>query len=67
MDPRDARARQLVLGPNGEATLRHAKQFHARFEAQLGRELGADVLATRRVLERIIERGGGGDARLRMV
>lgn len=67
VDPGDARARQLVLGENGIATLRHAKQFHARFEAKLARELGADVAATRRVLEHIIERGGGADARLRMV
>lgn len=67
VDPADGRARQLELGPHGVATLRHAKQFHARFEAKLARELGADVAATRRVLDYIIERSGGANARLRMV
>ncbi len=50
-----------------EATLRHAKQFHAKFEAKLVAELGADVAATRRVLAHIIERGDGAHARLRLV
>ncbi len=67
VDPDDARARRLALGPKGEATLRHAKQFHVRFEAKLVRELGADVAAARRVLASIIESGGGADARLRIV
>lgn len=67
VDPDDARARQLVLGPQGEATLRHAKQFHAKFEAKLAADLGGDVAATRRVLAHIIARGDGADAQLRLV
>jgi DNA-binding MarR family transcriptional regulator len=67
VDPDDARARRLALGPKGEATLRHAKQFHARFEAKLVRELGDDVAATRRVLARIIDARGHANARLRLV
>ncbi|CAN5853751.1 hypothetical protein BH11MYX3_BH11MYX3_10480 [soil metagenome] len=67
VDPADARARQLVLGPRGEDTLRHARKFHATFEASLVDELGGDVAATRRVLTHIIERAGGAGARLRLV
>jgi DNA-binding MarR family transcriptional regulator len=67
VDPADARARQLVLGSRGEDTLRHARRFHAKFEAALVDELHADVAATRRVLSHIIERAGGAGARLRLV
>lgn len=67
VDPKDARARQLVLGQRGEDTLRHARRFHAEFEAALVEELGADVDATRRVLSHIIDRAGGAGVRLRRV
>ena len=67
VDPEDARARQLVVGPRGAETLRHARAFHAKFEAALVKRLGADVAATRRVLASIIESADGEHARLRLV
>src|SRR3954470_24673498 len=60
VDPDDARARRLAGGPRGEATLRHARAFHAKFEAAVAKRLGAaDLAATRRVLAQII--AGAGD------
>ena len=67
VDPDDARARRLELGARGQALLRAARQFHARFERALARELGASVATTRRVLEHIVARapGDAGKGRLR--
>jgi DNA-binding MarR family transcriptional regulator len=69
VDAADARARRLVLGARGEEVLRHARRFHARFEAQLTDELGTSVTAMRAVLAHVIERGGpeARRARLRLV
>jgi DNA-binding MarR family transcriptional regulator len=67
IDPDDARARRLELGARGQALLRAARQFHARFERELVRELGASVATTRRVLEHIVGQapGDAGKGRLR--
>jgi DNA-binding MarR family transcriptional regulator len=69
VDPDDARARKLALGTRGEEMLRHARKFHARFEAQLTDELGDAVAATRRVLAHVIGRAEGDaqPVRLRLV
>jgi DNA-binding MarR family transcriptional regulator len=69
VDPGDARARKLVLGSRGEQVLRHARRFHAVFEAQLVEELGGAVAATRSVLAHIIARAAGQarPVRLRLV
>src|SRR5882757_8137665 len=53
-DPEDARARRLELGPRGNALLRVARRFHARFERQLTAELGTSVAIARHVLEHIV-------------
>jgi DNA-binding MarR family transcriptional regulator len=55
-DPADARAWLLDLAERGTAMLRAARAFHARYEAALARELGADAATTRRVLEAILDR-----------
>jgi DNA-binding MarR family transcriptional regulator len=69
VDREDARARKLALGARGEEVLRHARRFHARFEAQLVDELGDAVAATRRVLAHVIGRASepAQGARLRLV
>lgn len=67
IDPTDARARKLALGARGEEVLRHARRFHARFEAQLVEDLGSAVAATRTVLAHIIARGEAAAIRLRLV
>lgn len=66
-DPDDARARRLELAARGQALLRAARSFHARFERALARELGASAATTRRVLEHIVARapGDAGKGRLR--
>lgn len=65
--PGDRRARELRLGPRGEALLRAARGFHARFERRLAATLGRSVTETRRVLEHVIETslGDGAMSRLR--
>ena len=55
-DPKDGRARQLTLGSRGKELLRVARAFHARFERDLAKELGAAVSTTRRVLEHVVAR-----------
>ena len=69
VDPHDARARRLAVGPRGEELLRHARRFHARFEARLADELGPAAAHARRVLEHIVEAGrvDAGRPRLRLV
>lgn len=68
-DPNDSRVKRLRLGVRGKAALRAARRFHAAFEAELGRELGAaTVRRFRQVLDRITHRSGDrttADARLR--
>lgn len=65
-DSRDRRARRLVLGARGEALLRAARRFHARFERRLAAELGASVATTRRVLEHIVAHAPGDAPRGRL-
>ena len=69
VDPNDGRARKLVLGARGEEVLKHARRFHARFEAALVDELGSAVTTTRTLLAHIIARGDGDarPVRLRLV
>ena len=66
VDPADARARKLVLGARGEEVLRHARRFHARFEAELVDRLGGAVAATRTVLEHMIARADPRSPALRL-
>jgi DNA-binding MarR family transcriptional regulator len=69
IDPADARARKLELGARGQEVLRHARRFHARFEAELVDELGDAVAATRTVLAHMIGRADAAQrpVRLRLV
>jgi DNA-binding MarR family transcriptional regulator len=53
-DPDDGRAHRLALAPRGRRLLAAARQFHADFERKLRRALGADIDATRRVLDAIV-------------
>jgi DNA-binding MarR family transcriptional regulator len=62
----DRRARELRLGPRGEALLRAARGFHARFERRLAAKLGGSVAETRRVLEHVVESSLGEDAMSRL-
>ena len=65
-DPDDRRARRLALGTRGTALLAAARRFHARFERELAAELGAPVVATRRVLEHIVAAAPGAARRGRL-
>lgn len=54
-DAADARAYRLVLAPRGQALLRAARRFHARFERRLARRVGpASARSLRHVLEQIV-------------
>lgn len=68
-DRQDSRVKRLRLGPRGRAALTAARRFHAGFERQLVKEVGAPAIRTfRQQLERIAGRGADGDlarARLR--
>jgi DNA-binding MarR family transcriptional regulator len=58
-DPNDSRVKRLSLGARGRAALAAARRFHASFERELGKELGAAaVRRLRQVLQVIAERGG---------
>lgn len=53
-DANDKRVKQLALTAKGQAALKLARQFHARFEKNLARKMGEpDLAATRAVLEAI--------------
>lgn len=52
-NPRDARANAIHLAPRGRRLLAAARRFHARFEADLVRQVGGDVAVTRGVLAAI--------------
>ena len=68
-DRRDSRVKRLRLGPRGRAALTAARRFHAAFERQLVKEVGAPAIRRfRQQLERIAGRGADDDlarARLR--
>jgi len=51
----DARVKQLHLAARGQELLAAARRFHARFEAALTRQVGADAATTRRVLAAIAD------------
>ena len=51
--PDDARVNHLHLAARGKELLTAARRFHARFEAALARQHGADAASTRRVLTAI--------------
>ncbi|MBV9358934.1 MAG: MarR family transcriptional regulator, partial [Chloroflexi bacterium] len=54
LDPRDGRARQLVLAPRGQQALRAARAFHAAFERDLADTWGTErAAALRAALEAI--------------
>jgi MarR family transcriptional regulator for hemolysin len=58
-DPEDTRVKRLRLAARGRAALAAARGFHAAFERQLARELGARaVRRLRDELRRIAERSG---------
>ncbi|BCS31066.1 hypothetical protein TBR22_A02660 [Luteitalea sp. TBR-22] len=53
-DPDDRRVKRLELTDRGRAALRRARAFHARYERELARRLGAQQVAeTRRLLEEV--------------
>jgi DNA-binding MarR family transcriptional regulator len=55
-DPHDRRVKRLRLAPRGRKALRAARAFHARYEAELARRLGAaEVAALRATLERLFD------------
>ncbi len=59
-DPEDSRVNRLSLAARGKAALGAARRFHAGFERQLAKELGAPaVLRLRQALDHIA--GDGGD------
>jgi DNA-binding MarR family transcriptional regulator len=61
-DPDDSRVKRLRLGARGRAALRAARRFHAAFESELRRDMGASaVRRLREALDRIATRGGDGD------
>jgi DNA-binding MarR family transcriptional regulator len=61
-DPDDSRVNRLRLGARGRAALRAARRFHAAFEKELRRDVGASaVRRLRETLDRIAARGGDGD------
>jgi DNA-binding MarR family transcriptional regulator len=68
-DPQDSRVKRLRLGARGKAALAAARRFHAGFERELSKELGAPAVhKLRRSLEVIARRGAdpdGAHARLR--
>ena len=69
VDRDDARVFRLRLAPRGQAALRSARRFHAAFEKQLAKEIGAASVRTlRKLLASTVARGGDSDiahARLR--
>jgi DNA-binding MarR family transcriptional regulator len=55
-DPDDGRAKRLRLTRRGKAALRAARQFHAHFEARLGKRVGRRAVESlRSMLGDIIE------------
>jgi DNA-binding MarR family transcriptional regulator len=49
-DPTDARARQVVLSPRGEAVIEAARRHRAALESELRQALGADRVEAARLL-----------------
>jgi DNA-binding MarR family transcriptional regulator len=68
-DANDNRVKRLILGARGKAALNAARRFHAAFERDLARDLGATtVRKLRQQLQIIARRGADNDvahARLR--
>lgn len=63
-DASDARVRRLVLSPRGKRALGEARKFHAAFERELGKRLGARRVANARaVLEAMAAEGEEKEAR----
>lgn len=60
--PRDSRANAIHLAARGRKLLAAARRFHARFEAALSREVGAEAAVTRRVLAAIARAAGDSAA-----
>ena len=62
-DPDDSRVNRLSLDTRGQAALRAARRFHAAFERELARDLGAPaVRRLRQILDRIAHRAGDREA-----
>jgi DNA-binding MarR family transcriptional regulator len=64
-DPDDRRVRRIALTPRGRSALQAAREFHARFEADLADRLGpVRVRHTRAALRTIVDRGAATVPRL---
>lgn len=60
VDPRDGRARRLVLAPRGKQALTEARAFHAAFERRLSQSCGDERVAELRLALEVVIAGEDG-------